>query len=375
MLLILIIIFIAGAAVPAFAIDENQAKQYMDKQYDVTGADKLKRELPKGVDKAMEKAGVSSPKPDEIKKLSVPGFFSGLFSQAVEIAKTPLVMLASCLGILILCAMFEAFASPKDSTLGSVLDLVASLSICGVMITPLVGCVQYVSGMVKALSNFMLCFIPVFTGVMATSGCPATAVGYNTSVFVVSELISTIMADILLPFLGVFLALSIAGSMNSEFKISGLTSAVKKTVVFSLTFLVTIYVGLFSMQSMIFASSDGLGMKTAKFLSGSFVPVVGGALSDAMTTVVGCMGLIKSSVGGFGILACIMTFLPPILTVLFFMLMINISGTVAEFFSVKTVPGLMKSVQDAMSILLAFLICFGIIMIVTTSLMLAIGNG
>ena len=80
---------------------------------------------------------------------------------------------------------------------------------------------------INSFGNFMLCFIPVFAGIIAISKGVASSVAYNSALFIISQIISLITKDLLLPVTGSFLALSISGSFNESFNISGLTSAIK----------------------------------------------------------------------------------------------------------------------------------------------------
>ncbi|MEE1492123.1 MAG: stage III sporulation protein AE, partial [Massilioclostridium sp.] len=116
-------------------------------------------------------------------------------------------------------------------------------------------------------------------------------------------------------------------------------------------------------------------VKATKFMVGSFIPVVGGAISDALNSVQGCLGLMKSSIGAFGILACVFTFLPAILTVLFYMLVLKISSAAGSLFGLSGVTEIFDAVYDALSILMAFLICYSLLTIVTTTLMISMSSG
>lgn len=366
-----VLLFLSGTVLAA---EDSSAQALIQEQYQATGADELVNEIPDDVNDVLSDGGANSPSPEDMANFDIGGFLKSLLQNAVNLLKSPLTLLASCFAILLICALFESFGNVQDSSLSGVLGTVSTLAICGVMLSPVITCVSFVADTIRAMGDFMLCFIPVYTGVIVASGCPTAAIGYNTALFALAQLISSVTADLLLPFVGVFLALSVAGSACGQFKITNLTKTVKKAVVFTLTLLVTIFVGLFTMQNMIAVSTDALGIKTAKFLSGSFVPVVGGALGDALSSVLGCLGVIKSSIGGYGILVSLVFFLPPILMVLFFMLALKLSEAASEFLGVSTIPGLMTAAYDALSVLLAFLICYGVLMIVTTAIMLTMSG-
>ena len=77
---------------------------------------------------------------------------------------------------------------------------------------------------------------------------------------------------------------------------------------------------------MVASGSDTVASKAAKFLIGSVVPVVGGALSDAFGATQGYLRLLKATVGVFGILIALMTFLPVFLQTVLWYFTVNLAG-------------------------------------------------
>lgn len=346
----------------------------LEEQYNQFGLDKLMDELPNQTKEGLKNAQIESPSPEDMQKISVWELIKSIFNQTFKLLKTPITVLSGCMAVLVLAALFETFADNTSLGMSSVLGTVASLAIAGIVIEPLLECIKYAASSIKAFSDFMLCFIPAFTGVVAASGGTASAVGYNSAVFILAEIISSVTANILLPFIGVFLALSVVGSVSPQFKISGITKVIKKTVVVTLSFLTAIFLGLFSAQNIVAVSADNLSVKTAKLFSGSFVPVVGSALSDSLSSVLACIGLIKSAVGSFSVIVCIITFVPPVLTILFFLLTTNITGACADFFGLTSIEGITSASKDALSILLAFIVSVAVIIIISTAIMLKLGG-
>ena len=138
-----------------------------------------------------------------------------------------------------------------------------------------------------------------------------------------------------------------------------------------LTLLLTVFVGLLSVQGTVAAAADTVTTKTLKFAVSSFVPVVGGALGEAMNTVQGGLGLIRSAVGGFGILAAAAAFLPELLSILMMQLALSAAGAAADVLGVKEAGGLMKSASSVLSLLAGMLMVFGMLFVVSLSLMMA----
>ena len=64
----------------------------------------------------------------------------------------------------------------------------------------------------------------------------------------------------------------------------------------------TIFTGLMSIYGVASTVGDAVSLRTAKFLTSSFLPVIGGLISDAVETVAGATLILKSTVHIAGIL-------------------------------------------------------------------------
>lgn len=355
--------------------NDGEYSNLMNEECENLKINELFNELSDDVNSDLKKIGINSANPADIQKFSMNSFLKLLFYKISEIIKKPFFLFASCFAIILLCALFDGLKTTvENASLNTTLSAIASICTCGVILAPIVGCISFVAQTIKTFGNFMICFIPVFTGVIAVSGGESSSLGYSTNLFFISQIVSLVIANILLPSIGIFLALSIVSSLNRNFNIGGIISSIKKIVIFVLSLLLIVFVGLFTAQNAVSVSADEIGMKVAKFASSSFIPIVGGALGDALSTVVGCLLLIKSAVGGFGILVCIVTLLPSILMLIFFMASISLTSGLAQALNVSSVANMMNSIKDCLSILLAFLISYGILIISTTSLMITMSK-
>ena len=356
--------------------DKREYSELIDDQYETLKIDKLTSELPSGTRDDLQKIGINSSKPSDLQKFSINTFFEYLFTKILDIIRKPFFSFASCFAIILICALFDGMKTTVSNTsFNGMLSVITSICICGVIIMPIIECMSSISQVIKTFGNFMLCFIPVFSGVIAVSGGSVSSIGYSATIFTLAQILSFFIVDILLPAIGMFLALSVTGCFNDDINISGIISSIKKVVIFILSLLVTLFIGLFTLQNSIAVSTDGMGLKAAKFLSSSFIPIVGGALGDALASVLSCLLLIKSAVGGFGIIVCIVTLLPPILTVIFFIFSISLIAGFAQILNVSFIANMMVAIKDCFSILFAFLICYGVLIISTTSLMITMSVG
>jgi stage III sporulation protein AE len=228
---------------------------------------------------------------------------------------------------------------------------------------------------IRNASLFMLGYIPVFSAAVVAAGQPVTGATYNTVLFAACQIVSQVISQTLLPLLSVYLALCIVGSLSPGLDIGSVCATVKRVVTWGLGFLATLFIGILSVQTMVSGSADALGLKAGKFVISSFVPVVGSALSDALVAAQGCLRLIRTTVGAFGILAVLLLFLPILLQIISWLLVTALARAAAELLGVKEVSGVMKSCSGVLSILISFLLCYALVMIVAITVVLFTGMG
>ena len=137
----------------------------------------------------------------------------------------------------------------------------------------------------------------------------------------------------------------------------------------------TIVVGFLTVQSLVASSSDNVTTKAAKFMISSTVPVVGGALSEALGTVKGCVSLLRSSVGYFGIFVVVATFLPLLLELVVWSLITKLGSLCSQLFSFKQLGGLLDGMGAAIGVMMALLCSYALLLILSTTILLLLGGG
>ena len=202
-----------------------------------------------------------------------------------------------------------------------------------------------------------------------------TATTYTAFLFMACQVVSQVVAGIFVPLMGVYLAFCVVGNLAPGVDVSAVAGAIKSAVSWALGLLLTLFVGLLSLQTMVASGSDTVASKAAKFLIGSFVPVVGGALSDAFVATQGYLRLLKATVGVFGILIALMTFLPVFLQTVLWYFTVNLAGAVSEMLGVKPVASILKSSSATLGILIAVILCFALLIVISTSLVMMVSTG
>ena len=107
----------------------------------------------------------------------------------------------------------------------------------------------------------------------------------------------------------------------------------------------------------------------ARFSLSGFVPVVGGLLSEAYATVMGCAGLLRTVVGVFGLVAVVLMVAPPLVGCVCWNVALHLAGGAAALFGLAPIERLCRVAAGAVRVLIALLAVFALLMVIATAVM------
>lgn len=360
--------------IPCYAVDTNLPDDQLQEQFESSGANELYDKTPDEAKEILDNLGVDKIDYKTLLTLSPTDFFKALWQILLTQLRKPLVILASITGVAVLCSLVEGLnVSIGQRSLDTVFNVVAILCICTAVVNPIVECIRSAAAAIQSCADFILSFIPVFVSLVAVGGQPVSATTYNTFLLLTSEVISKITANQLVPLVTIYLAFCIVGALTPSMNLSGAASTAKSIVTWALGLLVTVFVGLLGIQSLVASGADTVAMKTGKFLIGSFVPVVGKALSDALTTAQSCVKLLKTTVGAYAVAVASLTFLPSLLQTIVWYFAVNLGSTVSDVLGAQQIGKVLKACATALSLLLAIIAFVALLFIISTTIMLVVG--
>lgn len=324
----------------------------------------------------LQENGISPDDPDSITKITPKTVISYLYEKLCHTAAAPVRLF----GMILAAVMLGAAAGAAADSLGKSgsTELYRTITVLSAVIitVPSIGsCIDNAADNLTKGSNFMLCYVPVFAGVAASAGNAASALSYNAVVLIIAEAAARVASDVFMPVLSLCMAMNIIDAVNPSFSLSSVTGLMKKLTALLMGFGMTIFTGLLSIQSIVGASADTLGVKAAKFVVSNFVPVVGSAVADAYSTMRSGLGLLRGAAGAFGIIAVCITLLPPILETACLYLAMTAGEAAAEMFGINELGTFFRGAASVLSLCLAVLACFGVMFVISTVILMAAGLG
>lgn len=344
-------------------------------QWSASGVEELWDALPEETRQLLNEWGVYAFSELDLTDSQPQEVLNGLWRLLSARSSGPLTACGLVIGIVLLCALMEGWRQGTDSAVSPLFSLMGAIASYTAVLVPLIACIKRVCEAAESAGVFMISFVPVYAGVLLANGQAVTAASYQTVLLFAAELTLWLVTHIVVPCLIVSLALSLTGCVTPTLRLQAAGGMLNKVSVWLLSLTATLFTGLLSLQSMVGASADSLSGRAIRFSLANFVPVVGGALSETFNTVKGCLSLLRTTIGGVGILVTALILLPSLLECILWGFCLSLCGMAADMFGLPSLSGLLKAAQATVKTLIGVLSVCGLLLIVGTTIVTVAGNG
>src|SRR5690625_415470 len=229
-----------------------------------------------------------------------------------------LLLNGKLLGLLLLLTLFSAMLQAmhtafENSSISQIAYFVVYIVLLYIALNSFSLAFTYTKDAIDTMSSFMIALIPLILGLLATFGQALTISFFHPMIILLIHLSGILVSTIILPLLLLAALLLIVSSLSDYYKVTHLASLFRTISLGMLGAFLTIFLGVMSVQGTVSAVQDGIAMKTAKFITGNFIPVIGRTFTDAADTVLSASLLLKNAVGIVGVIIIVFIALFPAL--------------------------------------------------------------
>lgn len=227
---------------------------------------------------------------------------------------------------------------------------------------------------VQNLVGFIDMLIPMLLTLIIATGNIVSAGMLQPILLFIITFIGNFINNIILPLVLVSTALGIVSKISDRIQIDKLSKFFKSSVVWILGVVLTLFVGVVSLEGNLSSSVDGVTAKTAKAAVSSFIPVVGKILGDAVDTVIGCSSILKNAIGIIGVVVVIGICIAPIIKLTILMAVYYLGAALCQPIADSKIISLLEQMGDTFKILLAILCSVSVMLIIGVTLVINISN-
>ncbi len=289
--------------------------------------------------------------------------------------KATLKILAFIFAVGILCTYITGMQNNlKGRGASDAAFFVCYLIITGMAAATFIDVVDCGKAVISNLSIFMRTMAPVALVTLASSGAIASATTFEIIVMGVIELSQWLLEKLFVPMIVMSAALSLVNNMTEKLNAEKLVQFLNKISKWGIGIVMTLFVGVMGLQGLVSGSADGLTVKVTKFATTNLIPLVGGALSETVETVMNCGVIIKNSVGVTGIIMVVLIVAVPVVKVAACLMMFRLCAAVLQPISDKRIVKCVSELADSISGIFGMMIVFAVMFIIMLTIIINVGN-
>lgn len=229
--------------------------------------------------------------------------------------------------------------------------------------------IQVAKDVIYSISDFMGAVLPILVSMIALSGGVVEATTLDPIVMSAVLLIPRVYTYIIIPLILIGFVLQFANNLSNEHKIDNLCKLVKQVTMWLQGIIITAFIALLTIRGMSSSTIDAVTLKTTKFAIDNFVPIVGKAFSDAITSVAAYSLIIKNAVSAVGLVVIVLIILYPIIKIVLMTFIYKISASLIEPISDKRITSCIQAAGESLTVLLSCVLSVSLMFFVLIAIM------
>lgn len=372
----ILIIFITIIAIPHISYCDNFDSNIILSQEETFGINSFLENSKKYSGDFFEDINISEILHSAIKgKIDNTSIYKKILNLLGSEVQTGIKSLITILVIIIIHSILKAVSENlENDNISKLIYYAQYIAIVTIIMSSFSDIINVVKETTINLVGFMNTMVPVLVSLMLYTGSITTTSILQPIILFMINFIGNIIQNLLIPITLIIASISIIAKISDKIQVERISKFLKSSTIWFLGLILTIFVGVVSLEGTLASSVDGITAKTAKTIVSSAIPVVGKILGDVTDSVIGCGVILKNSVGLFGVIIIIGICIAPILKLTVLTMAYKLVASVCEVVAEPKIISLLDQISDIFKILLAILVSISFMVIIGTTLMIKMSN-
>lgn len=286
-----------------------------------------------------------------------------------------LKILISILVIIVIHGILKSITDNLENTsISQIIYFVQYILIVTLIMSNFTEIIGIVKNTANDLVGFINVLIPLLLTLMVYTGNIATSTVLQPIILFICNLIGNMISDILIPVVLIIVVFSIISKISERAQVDKLSKFLKSGVVWFLGVVLTVFVGVVSLEGTLSSSVDGITAKTAKVAVSSVIPVVGKVLGDVVDSVLGCGVILKNAVGFVGVIVVLGICVMPIIKIGTLSIIYSLASAVIQPIADEKIVKLLDEMAGVFKVLLGILCSLSVLFIIGVTMVVKISN-
>jgi len=289
--------------------------------------------------------------------------------------KTVLSLSLSIIVIAILCTLIKNLqASFSNESISNVAFYACYCMLIVILSRSFLVSITIATDVITKISDFMAAILPILVIMLGAAGGLTQAATMDPIILGATLIIPRIYLNIIIPLILMSFVLQFANNMSSEHKIDNLCKLLKQSTLWLQGIILTVFIGLLTVRGITSSTIDAVTLKTAKFAIDNFIPIVGKAISDSISSVAGYSLLIKNAVSSIGLIVIILLMLYPVLKLTLMAFVYKLSAAVIEPISDKRITSSISAVGESLILIMSCVVSVSLMFFILLAIMASAGK-
>lgn len=308
-------------------------------------------------------------------KFSTDNVINSIFSLFGKEIKNTIKVLGTIIVIIVIHSILKSISDGlENDSISQITYYVQYILIVALIMTNFSEIITMIKESIQNLVGFSYSLLPLLITLMLTTGSITSASMAQPILLFLITFIGNIVVNILLPIVLVGTALGIVSKVSDKIQMDKIAKFMKSGVIWVLGVVLTIFVGVLSLEGTLSSGVDGITAKTAKAAVSNFVPVVGKILGDAVDSVIGCASILKGAIGIVGVIVIIGICIIPIIKLTILTFAYYASSAICQPIADEKIISVLSQMGDTFKTLLALLFSVSTMLIIGVTLVVKISN-
>lgn len=302
-------------------------------------------------------------------------FFSALFGTFFGELGNIIPILCIIIAVTILCSLVGSMRSETGSeSVGTIINFVCY----GVVIVIVTSCVfsllNSTTDCINSLKTQMDLLFPILLTLLASVGGAVSVGIFQPTLAILSNIVVQIFSLFLIPLFIFSFVFVVVGHLTDSVRLDKFQSLFHSIFKWVAGVCFSVFMGAMVIGGVVAGSFDGVSIRATKFALKSYIPILGGYLSDGFNLVMASSVLIKNAIGMAGVILAAGTVLFPILEIAVFSLGLKLAASILEPLVKSKVPDFLMSISKILNMLVVILAGVGFMYLVSVGLILSTAN-
>ncbi len=307
--------------------------------------------------------------------VSYSSFFASIFSIFLEMIVKYLPMLSLIVAIGVISNLLNGIKSKfNEKSTSGLIHLVCFLAVVVLTIGMISSLSKISMNSINSMVSQMNAIFPILLTLMIGIGANASAGVFQPIVAIISTYVADFFTYLILPLFMVSFVFGIINNLSDNIKLDKFSAFISSLFKWCVGLVFTLFFAVFTIQGISAGTFDSLSIRTTKYTIKSYIPIMGGYLSDGMDLILSSTILIKNAIGLVGVLMIISTILSPLLEIVVFSLLLKLVSAILQPMGNNKTSNFLMSTSKSITMLSSCIIAVGFMYLISVGLVMTTSN-